>query len=138
MYKNLVQKGNLSQPLLTYNRTTSRASDLSSQIGHSTVVHSIEDAVSPSDIIFLCLGDDAAVGDTITKALKGDVTGKLFVDCSTIHPDTTSAVATVVEEQSANFVVCPIFGAPAMANSGLLAGVLAGPTEQVGKVKPYC
>jgi 3-hydroxyisobutyrate dehydrogenase-like beta-hydroxyacid dehydrogenase len=138
MCKNLVQKGDLSQPLLIYNRTTSRADELSSRIGHSTVASSIEDTVAKSDMIFLCLGDDAAVLDTISQAVQGNVEGKLFVDCSTIHPETTSKVAEAVKSKGAYFVACPVFGAPAMADSGQLVCVLAGPKEQVEKVKPYC
>jgi 3-hydroxyisobutyrate dehydrogenase-like beta-hydroxyacid dehydrogenase len=138
MCKNLVQKGDLSHPLLIYNRTTSRANELSSRIGHSIVASSIEDTVSKSDIIFLCLGDDAAVLDTISQAVQGNVEGKLFVDCSTIHPETTSKVAEAVRWKGAYFVACPVFGAPAMADSGQLVCVLAGSKEQVEKVKPYC
>ena len=39
--------------------------------------------------------------------MKGDVRGKLFVDCSTIHPDTTDIVAKSIEARSAQFVACP-------------------------------
>ncbi|KAF7509196.1 hypothetical protein GJ744_008256 [Endocarpon pusillum] len=138
MCKNLVRKGHLSKPLLLYNRTTSRASDVSSEIGHSAVATSIEDAVSKSDIIFLCLGHDIAVQDTLTQATRGDVKGKLFVDCSTVHPETTDKVAKAVEAKSAYFVACPVFGAPAMADAGQLVCVLAGLQEQVDRVKPYC
>ncbi len=138
MCKNLVEKGNLSKPLIIYNRTTRRASDLSSKLSHSSVATSVEDAVSKSDIIFLCLGDDAAVQDTLMQATQGDVKGKLFVDCSTIHPDTTRKVAKDVEAQGAYFVASPVFGAPTMADAGHLVCVLAGPKEQVERVKPYC
>lgn len=140
MCKNLVQKGHLSSPLLIYNRSRSRAMDLSAQIGQSTVVvaSSIEEAISKSDIIFLCLGDDAAVQDTFAIAVEGNVEGKLFVDCSTVHPDTTAEVAKSVEAQGAYFVACPVFGAPAMADAGQLVCVLAGAKEQVDMVKPFC
>jgi 3-hydroxyisobutyrate dehydrogenase-like beta-hydroxyacid dehydrogenase len=138
MCKNLVKKGQLSYPLVLYNRTASRASELSSKIGHSTVASSIEEAVGQSDMIFLCLGDDTAVEDTITSAMQGNVKDKLFVDCSTVHPDTTSRVAKALVECSAHFVACPVFGAPAMAEAGQLLCVLSGPKEQVDKVKPFC
>lgn len=138
MCKNLVEKGSLTHPLLIFNRTTSRATDLSGKIGHSSVTSSIEEAVSRSDIIFTCLGDDTAVQDTLAEAIRGNVEGKLFVECSTIHPDATNKVATAVEGQGAHFVACPVFGAPAMADAGQLLCVLAGPAEQVEKVKPYC
>ncbi|KAK4979545.1 hypothetical protein LTR66_002637 [Elasticomyces elasticus] len=139
MVRNLVEKGNLSKPLILYNRTTTHAKDLSSQFGSgkTSVVSSIEEAVKSSDIIFTCVSDDKAMEDTIDTALKGDVKGKLFVDCSTIHPDTTDKLAQTIKSAGAEFVACPVFGAPAMAESGQLVCVLAGHPEQVERVKPY-
>ncbi len=63
--------------------------------------------------------------------------GKLFVDCSTIHPDSTEAVAEAVLAKGAEFVAAPVFGAPAMAEAGQLVGVLAGPKSSVDKARPY-
>lgn len=139
MCKNLIQKGSLSTPLLVHNRTLSRAETLTKDLGHSTVSPSIADVVSKSDFIFICLGDDKAVQDAVNTAVQsGDVKGKLFVDCSTIHPDTTSMISKAVEAQGADFVACPVFGAPNMADAGQLVCVLAGPKAAVEKVKPYC
>ena len=109
MCKNLVEKADLSSPLIIFNRTQKRATDLSSTLpsGKSTVVVTIDEAVSKSDIIFTCVGDDKAIKDTIETAVKGDVKGKLFVDCSTVHPDTTNALAETVESKGAQFVACP-------------------------------
>ncbi|RVX67261.1 hypothetical protein B0A52_09298 [Exophiala mesophila] len=138
MCKNLVEKGNLSHPLIIHNRTVKRAQDLSAKIGHSVVASSISELVSKADIIFYCLGDDPAVLSTLNEILQSDVTGKVLVDCSTVHPDTTTKEAELIENKGASFVACPVFGAPAMADSGNLICVLAGKVEAVDKVKPYC
>lgn len=137
MCKNLVEKGNLSEPLLIFNRTTSRAEDLSAKIGHSKVASSVEDLVSKCDIIFYCLGDDEGVLSMVETMLKAGVDGKLLVDCSTIHPDTTKQENDKITKAGAHFVAMPVFGAPAMADSGNLVCVLAGPKADVDKVKPY-
>ncbi|MCJ1378325.1 hypothetical protein MMC17_001422 [Xylographa soralifera] len=140
MCKNLVEKGDLDKPLIIFNRTTKRATDLQAKLpkGKSTVVEELGEAVAKADIIFTCLGDDQAISDTISTAVKSDVKGKLFVDCSTVHPDTTNELAKTVEEHGAHFVACPVFGAPAMAEGGQLVCVLAGQKSLVDKVKPYC
>lgn len=140
MCKNLVEKGQLDKPLLIFNRTQKRATDLSNSLtsDKSTVASSIEEAVSKADFIFTCVGDDAAINDTIDAALKSSVKGKLFVDCSTVHPETTEGLAKKITSAGAEFVACPVFGAPAMADNGQLVCVLAGPKESVEKVKPYC
>ena len=139
MCKNLVEKGDLDKPLIIFNRTQKRATDLSKSLpaGTSTVATSIDGAVSKADIIFTCVGDDAAISETIDAALKGNTKGKLFVDCSTVHPDTTEELAKKILGAGAAFVACPVFGAPAMADNGQLVCVLAGPKESVEKVKPY-
>lgn len=140
MCKNLVEKGQLDKPLILYNRTSQRATDLSASLpsGKATVATSISDLVLKSDVIFTCVGDDDAVNSTIDAALQGDAKGKLFVDCSTVHPETTEALAEKVTSAGASFVACPVFGAPAMADHGQLVCVLAGPRESVERVKPYC
>jgi 3-hydroxyisobutyrate dehydrogenase-like beta-hydroxyacid dehydrogenase len=140
MCKNLVEKGQLDKPLIIYNRTEKRATDLSNSLasGKSTVASSIDEAVSKADIIFTCVGDDAAINGTIDMALKSEVKGKLFVDCSTVHPDTTSGLEKKITAAHAEFVACPVFGAPAMADNGQLFCVLAGPKASVDQVKPYC
>lgn len=138
MCKNLVEKGNLSKPLIIHNRTAKRAEDLAAKIGNAQVVSSIADAATQADIIFYCLGDDTAVLSTLDEILKVDVTGKVLVDCSTVHPDTTAEEARLVEEKGASFVACPVFGAPSMADAGQLICVLSGKADAVDKVKPYC
>lgn len=139
MCKNLVEKGNLEKPLIIFNRTQKRAIDLSKSLtsGKCTVASSVDEAISKADIIFTCVGDDAAINDTIDTALKGATKGKLFVDCSTVHPDTTEGLAKKITGAGGEFVACPVFGAPAMADNGQLVCILAGPKESVEKVKPY-
>jgi len=139
MCKNLVEKGNLDKPLIIFNRTEKHASDLSNSLpaGKSTVTSTVEDAVSKADVIFTCVGDDAAINETIDTALKGNVKGKLFVDCSTVHPDTTDGLGKKITSAGSEFVACPVFGAPAMADSGQLICVIAGPEAAVEKMKPY-
>ncbi|ETI22559.1 hypothetical protein G647_06635 [Cladophialophora carrionii CBS 160.54] len=138
MSKNIVEKGNLDKPLILYNRTTQKADDFSAKIGKSTVASSIQEAASQADIIFYCLGEDPSVLGTLEEVLKVDVKGKIIVDCSTVHPDTTAKEAKMVEDKGGDFVACPVFGAPAMADAGQLICVIAGKTEAVQKVLPYC
>ncbi|KAL1999005.1 hypothetical protein VTN02DRAFT_5211 [Thermoascus thermophilus] len=140
MCKNLVQKGPLTSPLILWNRTTARATALAESLGNCTVATTVPDAVQAADIIFSCVGDDAALEQIIKTVVDTsglDIKGKLFVDCSTIHPDTTGRVNETLTARGAEFVACPVFGAPAFADAGQLVCVPAGPKEAVDKVKPY-
>lgn len=137
----MVEKGGLSSPLLVYNRTTARSSALVEQLGGDSkakVARTIAEAVTPANIVFICVGDDRAVEATIVEILaSGDVSGKLIVDCSTVHPDTTRKIYETLRSKGASFVAMPVFGAPAFADLGQLICVPAGPKEDVAKVLPY-
>lgn len=114
MCKNLIEKGDLDKPLIIFNRTEKRAVDLNAKLppGKSTVASSLEESVAKADIVFTCLGDDAAIIDTLTTAVKESVKGKLFVDCSTVHPDTTNMLANTIQEKGAEMVACPGMNSP--------------------------
>lgn len=139
MCANLVSKGNLDKPLILYNRTQKRADDLSAKLGASKTkaVSTIPEAVKDSDLILICVGDDAAVNSTVDTILEQNVQGKTIVDCSTVHPDTTNALEKRITAAGAQFVGMPVFGAPAMADAGSLVCVTAGKAEAVKKVLPY-
>ncbi|KAH6611954.1 NAD binding domain of 6-phosphogluconate dehydrogenase-domain-containing protein [Boeremia exigua] len=139
MCANLVSKGNLDKPLILYNRTQQRSDALSTKLGtdKTKVASTIGDAVKDSDIILMCVGDDAAVNATVDTILESDVKGKTIVDCSTVHPDTTNALEARITAAGAEFVGMPVFGAPAMADAGSLVCVTAGKAEAVKKILPY-
>jgi 3-hydroxyisobutyrate dehydrogenase-like beta-hydroxyacid dehydrogenase len=105
----LVEKGNLDKPLILYNRTKSRSEDLASKLGSSKtkIVDTVNDVVKSSDIIFMCLGDDSAVNTTVDTMLEEDVKGKLIVDCSTVHPETTNALEKRITDKGGEFVGMP-------------------------------
>ncbi|KAK5633132.1 hypothetical protein RRF57_008846 [Xylaria bambusicola] len=139
MCKNLVEKGNLEKPLILYNRTKKRAEDLAATLpaGKTEVVDTIEEGVKKADIIFTIVSNDAAVKEAIDSILQSDVKGKLIVECSTIHPDTTKQIAETVLAKGAEFIASPVFGAPAAANAGALIFVPAGPKSSIEKLRPY-
>ncbi|KAI1170468.1 NAD binding domain of 6-phosphogluconate dehydrogenase-domain-containing protein [Nemania sp. FL0916] len=139
MSKNLVEKGNLDKPLILYNRTKKRAEDLAASLpaGKTEVVSSIAEGVKKADIIFNIVSNDAAVKEAVSAILESDVTGKVVVDCSTIHPDTTKQVAADLAAKGAEFVASPVFGAPAMADAGKLIFVPAGTKSAIDRLRPY-
>lgn len=139
MTKNIVEKAKLDQPLILFNRTEQVAVEQSNKLpeGKTEVAESVQDGVSKADIIFTCLSNDAAVESTVAEALKVSLKGKVIVECSTIHPDTTEKLAKLVVDAGGEFVAAPVFGAQAMAEGGQLIGVLAGPAASVEKVRPY-
>ncbi|TVY36626.1 putative oxidoreductase-like protein [Lachnellula occidentalis] len=138
MTRNLVLSGRLDEPLIIYNRTRSRAEEHSASIGHSTVAATIEDAVSCSDIIWSCLQDDEAVEFSFAQILRVDVTGKLFVDSSSVTPEVTDRIAQRILKAGGNLSLCRVFmGEPSMAEKRLLTCIAAGAPGSVDRIRPF-
>ena len=97
----------LKNELILYNRTISRANELSSRIGYSVVAESLDEAISKADIVFSCLVDEKVVDETFESILKGHIAGKLFVECSTTQREHTNQLARRVEAAGANYVAMP-------------------------------
>lgn len=104
---NLVAKTGLSSPLVLYNRTRQRAEEHSSQIGHSVVARDLAELVSTCDIIWTCLEDEKAVFEIFAQIWELDLSGKLFVECSTILPNATAQLAQRIQDGGANVVAMP-------------------------------
>ncbi|TQS32741.1 hypothetical protein Golomagni_06936 [Golovinomyces magnicellulatus] len=140
MCKNIVEKGNLDSPLMIYNRSTQRAIDLNKKLpsGKTEVVESLANAAGKAEVIFTCLANDEAVQQSLDTILKStDIKGKLFVECSTIHPDLTQKLGETITAAGADFVAVPVFGAPAVADAGGLIAVMAGPKASVERARPW-
>ena len=107
MSKNLVEKGNLDKPIILHNRTHSRALKHSQDIGRSIAVESVQEAVTRADIIWTCLSNQEAVFETFEVIGKVEITGKLFVECSTITSEGTNQLAQRIKDAGADFVAMP-------------------------------
>lgn len=81
MAKNLEKAG---FRLSVFNRTREKAEDFKTQ---STVCNTVSEVVNNSDIIFTMLTNDDAVKAVYEEVFTQDITGKLFVDMSTISPE---------------------------------------------------
>ncbi|RAH63788.1 NAD(P)-dependent oxidoreductase [Aspergillus aculeatinus CBS 121060] len=142
MSRNLATKGPQTAPITLYNRTASRSESFAATLpaDRATVAPTLPAAVSPATIIFICVGDDPALDAIITaltSAADLDLTSKILVDCSTVHPDTSRRIAATLTERGASFVACPVFGAPAAADAGQLVVVPAGPQAAIDRLAPF-
>ncbi len=68
--------------------------------------------------------------------LSGDVSGKLFIDMSTVRPETEKALAAKVKAKRAAFVECPVGGTTGPARDGKLLGFAGGETGDFERAKP--
>ncbi|KAI8240225.1 putative oxidoreductase YfjR [Colletotrichum sp. SAR 10_99] len=123
-------------PLVYTNRTLSRGESLK-ELG-AIPVETVSEVAKKSSIIFSCVSNDAVLQDTTNEIIKsGDITGKIYVDCSTVHPDTSANVSKQITEAGGQFVAAPVFGAAAMAAAGKLIFVTAGPESATSAISLY-
>ncbi|KAJ5094865.1 3-hydroxyisobutyrate dehydrogenase [Penicillium angulare] len=70
------------------------------------------------------------------KAVREYLKNKIFVDTSTLHPDTCEEASKCLGEHDAVFVAAPVFGASAVAAAGELIFAIAGPGQALDVVRP--
>lgn len=89
-----------------------------------------------ADILLLSLSDDAAVTGVIQDLLRGDLTGKLIVDTSTIGPDTLRGQAEAIHRAGAAALDAPISGGPDMVAAGKAGFYIGGDAADVARFRP--
>jgi len=78
------------------------------------------------------------LNELVEAALStGDIAGKIFIDTSTVHPETSEKASEVLSKAGAQFIASPVFGASPMAAAGTLIFAMAGPATALKKVKPF-
>ena len=144
MAKNLATKTAHSSPMLLYNRTPQRATELAASLTPGTAkpvpsAAELPAAVSSADIIFTILSNDAVVESQLVSILSFGVplTGKTFIECSTIAPKTANVLAELLTAAGAVYIAAPVFGVPAVAEAGNLVFVPAGPAAGIAALAPY-
>ncbi|KIW23043.1 uncharacterized protein PV07_11275 [Cladophialophora immunda] len=141
MCKNVAEKANLSHPLVIYDILEETTREIHERLGsqRTIVARSIGEATSKADIIFFSVPNDEAVRAVMDQILKAGVEGKVVVNCSTVHPDTSTQEAEAVAAAGGSFVACPVFGSAKMADAGQIIAVLASDDiEAVDKITPLC
>lgn len=97
------------------------------------VCASIAELVKASQVILLCLTDTAAVESVIYKGIveNGSV-NQLLIDLSSIHPDNTRQLASVLKDKCGmSWVDAPVSGGIVGAEQGSLTIMAGGSSENV-------
>jgi len=94
----------------------------------------VESAVRDADVIITMLPDSPDVESVAlgsTGILASAAPGALFVDMSTIRPDTARAVGEAAEKRGLRFLDAPVSGGEQAAVDGTLSIMVGGPAESV-------
>jgi 3-hydroxyisobutyrate dehydrogenase len=107
---------------------------LTTVIAAGAIAHaSIAELVQVSDIILLCLADTQTVETVVREQIAPNGSAhKLIIDLSSIHPETTRQLASLLDEQHGmGWVDAPVSGGVAGATHGTLAIMAGGNTEHI-------
>src|SRR5260370_9321761 len=97
------------------------------------------EAAAGREIVITMLTDARAVGavyDGPQGLLSGDAKGKLFIDMSTVTPETTKKLAARLRAKGAALVECPVGGTVGPARDGKLLGLAGGEPGDFARAKP--
>jgi len=91
------------------------------------------------ELIITILTDAAAIESVYSGddgLLAGEVAGKLFIDMSTVRPQTVRALAVKLAQRQAEFVECPVGGTIGPAREGKLFGLAGAEIAALERAKP--
>src|ERR671935_91250 len=94
---------------------------------------------SSSEAVITILTDAAAIDSVYTGPsglLAPDVRGKLFIEMSTVRPQTEVALAGKVRAKSAALVECPVGGSTGPARQGKLIGLMGAEPADAARARP--
>jgi 3-hydroxyisobutyrate dehydrogenase len=120
-----------------WNRTRAKA-DALAPLG-AKVAASPARLAAAADIVLTILTDANAIAaayDGPDGLLSGDIRGKLFVEMSTVRPDTERVLAAKVQARGAALIDCPVGGTTGPARDGKLLGFVGGDAADLERVRP--
>jgi 3-hydroxyisobutyrate dehydrogenase len=120
-----------------WNRTAAKTASLAE--AGAKVADSPAAVAAVSEAVITILTDGAAIDAVYhgpSGLLSGDVTGKLFIEMSTVPPGVETTLAPKVRAKGATFVECPVGGSTAPARQGKLLGLMGAEPADAARAKP--
>jgi 3-hydroxyisobutyrate dehydrogenase len=120
-----------------WNRAAEKTQPLAAAGAH--VASTPAELAAASDLIITSLTNAAAI-DAVYHGKDGllttKVNGKLFIEMSTVRPDTVKTLALKVRAVGAAFIECPVGGTVKPAQDGKLIGFVGGEAADVARARP--
>ena len=127
----------LGHELTVWNRTAEKTKELAA--AGAKVAASPAALAGSVDIVVTILTDEKAIEALYSGPkglLSGGVTGKLFIEMSTVRPEVEVALAAKVKLKEAAMIDCPVGGTTGPAREGKLFGFVGGADADVARARP--
>jgi 3-hydroxyisobutyrate dehydrogenase len=127
----------LGHELTVWNRTPEKTKALAA--AGARVAPSPARLAEAVEVIITIVTDDKAI-DALYRGpqglLSGNVAGRLFLEMSTVRPETEIALGAKVKQKNAALVECPVSGTTGPAREGKLFGFAGGADADVARARP--
>jgi 3-hydroxyisobutyrate dehydrogenase len=123
--------------LTVWNRSPDKAKPL--EAAGAALARSPAELAGKVETVITILTDAAAIEAVYGEPsglLSGRVAAKLFIEMSTVRPQTEIDLAGRVRAKGAGFVECPVGGTVGPARQGKLIGLMGGEDGDVARAKP--
>lgn len=127
----------LGHALTVWNRTPEKARE--AVAAGAAIADTPADLASRVDVVITILTNAAAIDAVYYAAdglLAGEVKGKLFIEMSTVRPETERALAGWVAKKHAQLVECPVGGTVGPAKEGKLLGLVGADPLALDRARP--
>ena len=127
----------LGHEVTVWNRTANKARALAA--AGAKAASTPAELAGQSEFIISILSNAEAIEQAYHGAqglLSGDVRGKVFIEMSTVRPQTERALAEKVVSKGAALIECPVGGTVGPAREGKLFGFVGGSAADVTRAKP--
>jgi 3-hydroxyisobutyrate dehydrogenase len=107
--------------------------------GGLRIVPHAQAVAAECEIVISIITEDHGVRRIFTGAggfLQGDVTGKLFIEMSTLQPMTGRELAPVVEARGARLIESPVLGTIPQVRDGKLFALVGGRADDLERARP--
>jgi 3-hydroxyisobutyrate dehydrogenase len=124
-------------PVQVFNRTREKEKPLLDAGAQSAA--GLRQLATDNDVIFVMVSDDDAakkIFSTEDGLLSGQVSGKLFINVSTIASETSKYLAEQCKQKGAGFLEAPVSGSVKPAQDATLIFLAGGDTDGFEKAKP--
>jgi len=131
--KNLVSDG---YNVLVYNRSNQKSVKFSNETGSRYTENLVD--LTNSEVIFTMVSDPEAVKEVYmgkNGLAKGNCKGKIFIDMSTVSPETSIEVYKTIFSLGGFFLEAPVIGSIDAASSRKLVILVGGDIDIFEKVK---
>jgi 3-hydroxyisobutyrate dehydrogenase-like beta-hydroxyacid dehydrogenase len=125
------------RPVTGWNRTKEKAEPLLA--AGMTWADTPRELASASDVVFSMLTDTAAVEAVVLGdegILSGVTPGSVYIDMSTISPETSRALAAAVVEAGSTMLDAPVSGSMATLERGELSIMVGGDESSFKRARP--